>query len=286
MNLGEIINFVVVGDENTGKTTLLRIAANEESPQHDRNHPYNKTTLSSPRATMTAHERRDYEFAINTTAHGSVRLRGMDTVSSQEGIDSAALKADRQKRYQCRPDFFLVCCSLDNKQSYESAKSRWIPELRDCAGGANKDKHGRRLPIIIVVGTKEDKRARVIASKAPVNESASGGSELPLYPPGLSAKDDASLHPTRQPDHVLSPDTPNVDEQLPALPEERLKDLVNYEEGHDLAASLGAYNYEEIDSYEPLMVTEMLERCIDILSNPKAKPLVRNRGNKCGCTIL
>ncbi len=107
MNQGETVNLVVVGDENTGKTSLLRVAANQQHPGR----AYYKTTISSPRNSHSSpYERQDYNFAVATHSHGSVRVCGMDTVAVQEGVHGADVTEDRKKRYKCHPDIYLVCC--------------------------------------------------------------------------------------------------------------------------------------------------------------------------------
>eukprot|EP00658_Telonema_sp_P-2_P013530 TRINITY_DN15123_c0_g1_i2.p2 TRINITY_DN15123_c0_g1~~TRINITY_DN15123_c0_g1_i2.p2 ORF type:complete len:180 (-),score=53.34 TRINITY_DN15123_c0_g1_i2:317-856(-) len=155
------------------------------------------------------------------------------------------------------------------KESFVSAANKWVPELR--ANVAKEDGFGRRLPIVMLVGTKADKRADVIGAKA------EGGHT------------EESSEPVTRPVTYKSDDGPDQDEPAPVVPgeEKSLQDLVLTDDGYDAAYNMGAYGYTEVDAYDADLVKQLMEDCIMILSDPKAKPLKRRKGSSmCQCSIL
>ena len=74
---------------------------------------YYKTTLPPRgRNISTATTRREYSgIVVETQSHGSIQVRGEDTVAVQEGMEPALLLAKR-KEVTRTSDLFIVCCRL------------------------------------------------------------------------------------------------------------------------------------------------------------------------------
>lgn len=280
----ETINIVVVGDANTGKTSLLRIAQNQAHPGR----AYYKTTHPprGHRSSGSPHDRRDYTgIVVTTESNGTIQVRGEDTVATQEGMDDAQLLRKRKEIYGRRPDIFVVCCSLDDKTTFNSAQTVWFPELQQQAGQGGTDENGRTLPIVVIVATKKDRREDILAANAP------GGNPVQQPVPSTSQNRTNGKSDSMAPDVTMSPDappTPAQDEPAPTqTTQEAADNVITFVDGQSLASSLGAYAYYEVDLHDTEEVQEMLVRMFDdVWFNHQAKPIKSKRGTKCQCTIL
>ena len=109
-----------------------------------------------------------------------------------------------------------VCCSLEDKLTFSHAQTTWFPELQ-AHGGKGKDDHNRSLPIIVLVGTKVDKRDAVTNQQVEAPETNATADR----PERTESKEDsADVRDARSPsEEAMSPaDQQNVDEATPKLP--------------------------------------------------------------------
>eukprot|EP00771_Trimastix_marina_P001498 gnl/Trimastix_PCT/258.p1 GENE.gnl/Trimastix_PCT/258~~gnl/Trimastix_PCT/258.p1 ORF type:complete len:206 (-),score=22.92 gnl/Trimastix_PCT/258:59-631(-) len=119
------VKVVVVGDGAVGKTCLLYVYAKKEFPEE-----YVPTVFEN----YTAHVPIDNSVVINL---------GLWDTAGQEEYDKL-----RPLSYP-GTDIFLVCFSVNSRQSFRNVESRWVTELRHHVGN--------RIPVILV-GTKADMR--------------------------------------------------------------------------------------------------------------------------------
>jgi len=115
---------VVVGDGACGKTCLLIVKANGTFPQE-----YVPTVFEN-------------HVTFVELPEAKVELALWDTAGQEDYAHIRPLSYDAAH-------VFLICCSVDNKDSFDNIKEKWVPEIRET---------NPKCPFFIV-GCKGDMRA-------------------------------------------------------------------------------------------------------------------------------
>lgn len=125
--LVKVHHVIVVGDGAVGKTCLLHRFHNRSMP-----HDY----------VATVYDQSEFEVYVDDEPH-MVQLH--DTAGQEE--------YERLRRvFYPMADAFLLCFSVDNRDSLLSARTQWIKELKDFRTG------GKRAPVVLCA-TKIDLRS-------------------------------------------------------------------------------------------------------------------------------
>ena len=127
------IKCVVVGDEGVGKTYLLVSYIENTNPEE---HAYLPNFIDNRNVELTV-DNKAIKLNLNEL-HGQEDYPGLRALSYHE------------------TDIFIVCFSIISPASYESVRTKWIPDLKD---------HCPNTPVLLV-GTKLDLRKdpQIIAS--------------------------------------------------------------------------------------------------------------------------
>jgi len=115
---------VVVGDGACGKTCLLIVKAQGKFPTE-----YVPTVFEN------------HVTHVDVPGQGRTELALWDTAGQEDYAHIRPLS------YDCA-HVFLICCSVDNRDSFDNIKEKWVPEIKV---------HDAKVPIFLV-GCKADLR--------------------------------------------------------------------------------------------------------------------------------
>ena len=138
---GENIKCTLIGDKYVGKTSMLLSYQTDTYPSH-----YVPTTLDT--------------YSKSITYHGKVINLQLYDIGGKEDLGNF------EEQGRIGTDVFLLCFSLDSRDSFTSTSTKWIEQIQQywLSSMSSNDKAGTRdttgkeyQPIIILVGCKNDK---------------------------------------------------------------------------------------------------------------------------------
>lgn len=132
----------VLGDSGVGKTCLLMTFANNKFPEESINRNSLFENSKGTEGTIKAGQKNTFEVpVILETDEGPIELSLTDTIGTDK------YKPFREL-FGAKTDVFLVCFSVTEPETLESAQTSWLSELRALSASAP----------FILVGTKTDLR--------------------------------------------------------------------------------------------------------------------------------
>ena len=136
---GENIKCTLIGDKNVGKTSMLLSYQTDTYPSE-----YVPTILDTYSKATTYNDKR-----INLQLYDIGGKQNLENFKGQGQIGT---------------DVFLLCFAIDNRESFTSVSSKWMPQIRKywLSSLSSDDNAGDRKswwiePLIILVGCKNDK---------------------------------------------------------------------------------------------------------------------------------
>lgn len=198
------VKCVIVGDGAVGKTCLLITYTSGKFPE-------------------------DYVPTLFDNWFKNIDLEGEENEGVRLGLYDTAGQEDYDNiRNMSYPDtnVFIVTYSVDNKNSYENIKSKWIPELRQYCPD---------VPLVLV------------ANKVDLRDSPA-----PATPRDSSVIDEGEVG-----DHVREE---SVTDPTALRPEEMIKK----EEGEQLCEEIEAAAFLECSAFTMLNLNELFEKAIEV----------------------